>query len=177
MFGEGTRFIRLTNEHEIKAFNCGDEDLNDFLAVDAKLYLNQLLAVTYLVENDTDTIAFFSVSNDRIAVEDMPSNAQWNKLRRRFPHNKRLKSYPSVKIGRIGVNKQFSERGYGSKLLNYIKFWFTDLNKTGCRFITVDAYQSATGFYRKNGFDFLSAADEREITRLMYFDLANLSFD
>jgi len=174
MFGEGTRFIRLTDEHEIKPFDCGDDDLNEFVAIDAKLYLTELLAVTYLIENDLDTIAFFAVSNDRIAIDNMDSNAQWNKLRKRFPQQKRLRSYPSVKIGRIGVSNKYPNCGYGSKILNYIKFWFTDVNKTGCRFITVDSYQSATNFYKKNGFDFLSKEDEKELTRLMYFDLATL---
>ena len=59
-------------------------------------------------------------------------------------------------------------------MLNYIKFWFTDVNKTGCRFITVDSYKSAVGFYKKNGFDFLSKEDEGQITRLMYFDLTDI---
>jgi GNAT superfamily N-acetyltransferase len=174
MFGENTRFVRLTEEHEIKPFDCGDDDLNEFLLVDARFYLKELLAVTYLIESDSDTIAFFSLSNDRIALDNMDSNAQWNKLRRRFPQQKRLRSYPSVKIGRIGVSRHYSNCGYGSKIMNYIKFWFTDVNKTGCRFITVDSYQSAIGFYEKNGFDFLSKEDEGQLTRLMYFDLMSL---
>ncbi len=174
MFGDGIRFIRLVDEHTIKPFDCGDDDLNEFLAVDAKLYLKELLAVTYLIENDTDTIAFFPLSNDRIAIDNMDSNAQWNKLRKRFPQQKRLRSYPAVKIGRIGVSNRHSTFGYGSKIMNYIKFWFTDVNKTGCRFITVDSYQSAIGFYQKNGFDFLSKEDTGQLTRLMFFDLMTL---
>lgn len=174
MFGEGAQFVRLTNEHEIKPFDCKDDDLNEYLLVDAKLYLNQLLAVTYLVENDQDTIAFFSVSNDKIAYENMSNNSQWKRFRKRFERGKHLKSYPSVKIGRLGVCKPYAGQDYGSKLLNYVKQSFIDNNKTGCRFITVDAYDSAFGFYQKNGFEFLTNADEGESTRLMYFDLATM---
>jgi hypothetical protein len=43
--------------------------------------------------------------------------------------------------------------------------------KAGCRFITVDAYQNALGFYQKNGFAFLTEQDETEATRAMYLDL------
>ena len=52
-----------------------------------------------------------------------------------------------------------------------IKHAFTNGNRTGCRFITVDAYAEATAFYQKNGFDFFTKRDEHEDTRLMYFDL------
>jgi hypothetical protein len=47
-------------------------------------------------------------------------------------------------------------------------------NKTGCRFITLDAYRGATDFYNKNGFQFLQAED-RNPTQLMYFDLMKIS--
>lgn len=48
---------------------------------------------------------------------------------------------------------------------------FTHGNRTGCRFITVDAYSDAVGFYQKCGFDFISEKDRNDITRLMYYDL------
>lgn len=55
--------------------------------------------------------------------------------------------------------------------MDFIKVFFTDKNKTGCRFIIIDAYKDAIEFYQKNGFDFLTGEDESESTRLMYFDL------
>jgi hypothetical protein len=47
----------------------------------------------------------------------------------------------------------------------------------GCRFITVDVYRDAFGFYLKNGFEFLSSEDEADDTRLMYFDLKWMPLD
>lgn len=47
-------------------------------------------------------------------------------------------------------------------------------NKTGCRFLTVDAYLNAVPFYEKNGFRFMNAEDDDPHTRLMYYDLMNL---
>jgi GNAT superfamily N-acetyltransferase len=63
--------------------------------------------------------------------------------------------------------------GIGSEILDYIKSWFTDGNKTGCRFIIVDAYnnEKTIKFYKKNGFSFLLSSDELQETRLMFFDL------
>ena len=42
----------------MKSFDCGNADLNDFLLNDAKAYASHLLAVTYLLENDTELLAF-----------------------------------------------------------------------------------------------------------------------
>lgn len=47
-------------------------------------------------------------------------------------------------------------------------------NRTGCRFITVDAYTNAIPFYEKNGFVLLSSEDTEGPTHLMYFDLMDL---
>ncbi len=59
--------------------------------------------------------------------------------------------------------------------MDYIKGFFIKKNKTGCRFITVDAYMAAIVFYQKNGFDFLTTEDKDDERRQMYFDLYPLS--
>ena len=50
-------------------------------------------------------------------------------------------------------------------------------NKTGCRFLTVDAYAGAVPFYLKNGFIPLNDEDADADTRLLYFDLATIADD
>jgi hypothetical protein len=74
---QGIRLIRLSSDYQIKPFDCGDSDLNEFLINDSKKYLQELLAVTYLIENDKDTIAFFSLFNDKISLVDTVSKNQW----------------------------------------------------------------------------------------------------
>ena len=61
--------------------------------------------------------------------------------------------------------------GWGTKILNFIKYWFTHENKTGCRYITVDALVSKMSFYEKNGFKVLVKPDVDDETVLMYYDL------
>lgn len=51
------------------------------------------------------------------------------------------------------------------------KLYFAINNKTGCRFLTVDAYADAVPFYQKNGFEPLTPDDESSPTRLLYFNL------
>ena len=72
-FPAGSALIRLTLTQPIKPFDCGDVDLNDFLLNDSKGYLDKLLAVTYILETKNETIAFFSLLNDKIMVEDVDS--------------------------------------------------------------------------------------------------------
>lgn len=71
--------------------------------------------------------------------------------------------------------------------MRFIKDWFrAEDNKTGCRFLVVDAYNDhrTLKFYEKNGFKFLHKNEDEEkqyflvkdnviTTRLMYFDLKN----
>lgn len=52
------RIVRLTEELPLKPFDCGNADLNDFLLNDAKAYASRLLAVTYLLEDDKELLAF-----------------------------------------------------------------------------------------------------------------------
>lgn len=177
-------FKRLTTEHKFLPFDCGDEDLNHYLTNDARSYQKQLLSVTYYLENKNETILFFSLSNDKIAAIEQ-SNNFWRKIKKRFPHTKHRKDYPAVKIGRLGVNVKYQhqEKSWGAFILNYIKQWMISENKTGCRFITVDAYQSAVPFYLKNGFLFMGLNERKRYesnkgdTIAMYFDLMQLMPD
>lgn len=181
MLPENSRLIRLDLNHVIKPFKCEDDDLNDFLFNDAKNYLKELLAVTNIIETDTETIAFFSLLNDKVTYSDNLAKSKWTRtVAKLLPHNKRgYKSFPAMKIGRLAVNEKYKRYGLGTQLIDYLKMLFVDNNRTGCRFITVDAYIKSAEFYKKNGFQILPTDGQNsEHTVLMYFDLitvANLS--
>lgn len=173
---------RLEEGETVKAFDCGDADLNDFVLNESMLYRKEKLAVTYVLEDNDDIehnhiAAFFSLSNDRISISDFETKTKYNRFSRRFHNHKRLKSYPAAKIGRLGVSLEMRGMSVGSFLLDFIKRYFVADNKTGCRFITVDAYAAAIPFYLRNGFVPLNEEDKDEPTRLLYFDLNDLDED
>ena len=112
-----------------------------------------------------------------ISISDFDSKTKYNRFSRRFNNHKRLKSYPAAKIGRLAVDASLKGNGIGQRILNFIKCYFTADNKTGCRFITVDAYAAAIPFYLRNGFVPLNDEDIDEPTRLLYFDLNDLDED
>ena len=148
--------------------------MNDFILHESPHYRKALLAVSYVleVEDSKEVVAYFSLANDRVSLTDFENNTEFNRFRRhRFVNEKRLKSYPAVKICRLGTELSVRGLGIGTSLLNMIKSLFLDENKTGCRFVTVDAYAAAVPFYLKNGFVPLTVDDASEPTRLLYFDL------
>ncbi len=174
--------------NSLKAFDCGNQDLNDFFANDCFNYAEQLIGKTYcftLDDNPGEIVCMFTVSNDSIKANTLP-NSRRKKVTKHIPHEKRMRSYPSVLIGRLGVSINFKKRGIGKELMNFIKTWFIDRNnKTGCRFIVVDSYNETgtINYYKNNGFIPLFSIEEQEkeymglgiydnlITRLLYFDL------
>jgi predicted GNAT family N-acyltransferase len=167
-------FRQIDADTEIKSFDCGDTDLNDFLFSDAKNYLYSKMAVTYLLEDNeaNKTVAYYSLLNDKIVFN--PEEKQfWNRLNRKIANPKRRKDYPAVKIGRLAVSKEYSGNNIGKTILLQIKHMFSSMQRSACRFITVDAYVAAIPFYEKCGFTFLSDKDKNSKTRAMYFDLIN----
>jgi GNAT superfamily N-acetyltransferase len=117
-------------------------------------------------------VAYFSLANDKITLSDFPDKNIFNRFRRkRFVNQKRLKSYPTIKICRLAVDKQCQGLSCGKLLINFIKAFVIKDTKAGCRFLTVDAYVNAIPFYEKNGFEPLDLQDDSEHTRLYFYDL------
>ena len=165
-------FVQLTKNTALLPFVSEDEDLNNFLTEDAKNYSADLMAVTYLFIDvkKQQIAAYFSLLNDKMAY-DPREKSIWNRINRLIPNNKRRRSYPSAKIGRLAVAKEYSHGGLGSQIIDYIKAFMVADPKLGCRFLTVDAYSNVTDFYRKNDFEYFTVLDTLDKTRLMYFDL------
>lgn len=176
-FQSRCRVRRLNPGDRVTAFDCKDDDLNDFLINESSLYRDALLSVTYIVEDKvtSEVLAYFSLSNDKISLSDFESKTEFNRFRKnKFVNEKRLRSYPAIKIGRLAIADSAQHQSIGTYLLEFIEDYFIVDNKSGCRFVTVDAYVDAIPFYIKNNYQFLNNDDEDKRTRVMYFDLASL---
>lgn len=171
-------------------FSCKDKDLDEFFAKDALYYDSELLGRTYAwidISHPTNILALVTLANDSVKAKFITKSAR-NRIQRGITNAKRGMNYPAVLIGRLGVSSKYRGKGMniGSQILDYIKGWFqSEDNKTGCRFIVVDAYNNpqTLHFYEKNGFKPLynSETEERAFlelkpeepleTRFMFFDL------
>lgn len=175
-------------------FSCGVDDLDSFFTNDAVNYGRQLMGKSYAFVDAgslKDIVCAFTVSNASIFTNYLP-NARKKSIGKALPWEKRDLIYPAVLIGRLGVNNEYKHRHVGTELLDYIKQWFVESdNKTGCRYIVVDAYNELTprAFYEANSFKYMFSSEEQERsyrnikpgerlhTRLMYFDLMLLVKD
>lgn len=125
--------------------------------------------MTYYLSFKEEVVLYFSLANDKITATTLPKSF-WRKIKAKFPHQKHRNDYPAVKIGRFAVATTYrcQPEHWGSKAMDFVKDWMVTENKTGCCFLTVDAYPSAVPFYQKNGFKFLGAAEEQ-----LYRDFLN----
>lgn len=167
------RRIRLEPDETRCDFDCGDPDLNEYYYSDSIKANKELIAITYAFYKDDQVIAYYCVSNDALR-RDIASTEGLKRIKEDIePEEKRYRSMPAVKIGRFAVAESEQSSGIGSRIMDGIKYDFINNNKTGCRFIIVDAYNNlkTINFYKRNGFNFLTHKGGHKETRLMYFDL------
>ena len=171
-------------------FDCGVDDLNDFFAKDVITYEKDLMGKTYCWldnSNDRKIIAMVTLANASIQTTHLPNNPKRH-LHKAIAYNKQGRTYPAVLIGRLGVDKSYqgAEFRIGAQIMDFIKDWFISAdNKTGCRFILVDAVNNSHTliYYERNGFKplfprvcdekaFYDISENEELrTRMYYFDL------
>ena len=128
---------QVLDNSEVVEFECGDEDLNDFIINDAGNYHRNLLSESYLLKEGEHLIAYVTILNDSLDIDSFEDRTAFNRFRRKH----------FVKV--LTSLKRFS----------------------GCRFVTVDAYDDAIPFYAKNGFVVISSSKSNSETTLMYYDL------
>jgi predicted GNAT family N-acyltransferase len=165
------RLVPLSLDYELTTFDCGDEQLNEFLFEDAKPSLELRIANTFILVDDGRIAAYFCLLNDKVSKDEI-IGSRWKKIRANFPKSKQFRSYPTVKIGRFAVSLDYRGRNIGPELMALLKDLLHDQPAhSAFRYITVDAYLSAVPFYEKNGFVHLTKKDEDEHTRLMFYDM------
>lgn len=171
-------------------FSCGDDDLDDFFANNAVAYEKEMMGKTYcwvLKEDVTKIVGMITLANAGIQTTHLQNNPRRH-INKNISYHKQGRTYPAVLIGRLGVNINFQGSQYrvGTQIMDFIKEWFKSYdNKTGCRFILVDAVNNehTISYYERNGFKplFPRIEDEKGFynipaednlrTRMFYFDL------
>jgi GNAT superfamily N-acetyltransferase len=163
----------------LSSFDCGDSDLNEYFQKESLLNKSALVGQPYFLYDATVDkivpVALIDLCNDSIRKEGSKRQPGYLKVAD-IEEGKQFTFLPAVKITRFGVNKPFQRLNIGSHALNMVKTLFITENRTGCRFITVDAYNKTEvkNFYQKNDFKFFYDKDENKHTRSMFFDLKRL---
>jgi GNAT superfamily N-acetyltransferase len=184
-------FLELNPNFPIAGFDCGDSDLNDFFNNKSLLFQRERLGQTYyfcFFETEK-VICAFTLSADSLKTVLLPGS-RIKKIKELIPREKSLQTYPAFLIGRMGVSVDFSGKGIGTQLMDFIKIFCDSHFPNLARFLVVDAYNndSVLSFYQKNGFSFVFSSEHQEkenikkkiaddealYTRQMFFDLIHL---
>lgn len=163
-------FETLHEEHDLSDFDCGDEELNDFLKNDALKQQSEKLNVTKLALYDGKIIGYASLLTDTIILRKIKDEKLRVKLKGKLNLNSNEKEISAVMIGRFALDKKYTGKGLGSHILRNILKNLKEIskNKVGFRFIVIEGYASAFNFYvLKNGFDYLEK-DEKLVEKINF---------
>ena len=160
----GYTIYRISPEMNLTGFDCGDEDLNDFLFEDAEKNQHELISVTKLMFHESSLIGYYTLVPDTLEQGKVSLSDKVPQ----YPYRK----YPTHKLARLAVDKMYQHKGYGGKLLGeFFKDVWLLIAAEGGRFITVDAKYDAVNFYKHYGFCVVESARSNE-TIPMYLDVS-----
>lgn len=156
----------------LQSFDCGDQDLNEYFQNDAIHHKRELITQTYyleIIDQPSLPLALIDFCNDVVKLKNFQDQLD-------IDSKKRYPFLPAVKITRFGVSKELQCQHLGTHVINMVKKFFITNNRTGCRFLTVDAYNNerTLKFYANNGFKPFNDKDQARQTRSLYFDLKRL---
>jgi len=136
--------------------------LKNFLRRDAKKFHQANVARTYVLVDDSSPAKIWAyitliaseikISGSSVCLVDDCTRANG------------MSELPAVKIARLAVDHRLEGNGLGEYLINFsISIAQTEIMpKIGCRFIIVDAKQSAVKYYEKRGFTLLDTEDNKK---------------
>jgi len=151
--------IRLINEDiDLNQFNCGNNDLNEFLKEDCIVQKKIMLNTTYLCIYNKEIVGFITISTDSINIKELGEEYEETFQNKEINY----KRFPAIKIGRLAVDNKFQNKGIGEFLLHYLFEYLLKMSKElGFRFLSIDAYLSAYEFYTKNYFEVIPSHNEK----------------
>lgn len=160
---EDLRIVKIKEAHALTTFTSYEKELANFLVEDALHNQKNNLSIPFLWFHQERLAVYITLLTDKINLE--------GDLRELFQEKGvQYKSLPALKIGRLCVDDSFLRKGLGKLMVKFAieKAEEINLDKAGCRFITVDAKNSSVGFYQKTGFRTLE--QRKNETTAMYLD-------
>ncbi|EQA38687.1 acetyltransferase (GNAT) domain protein [Leptospira inadai serovar Lyme str. 10] len=163
-------FLKPISETNLELFQC-DSELESYFKLDAQDSESELISKNYFLHCNgiEEPLVGFCLSNSAINTV--------LEFRQIIPHNTQYKAYPAVLIGRFATHSKYQGNGFGKIVLGLLKSWFITNNKTGCRFLIVDARKEAVNFYKNSGFEDYPEQPPDSNNILMYFDLKDFQLE
>lgn len=143
----------LEESDDVSKFYCGEKDIDDFIHKEALDFQNERLGVTYLCHYENELLGFVTLSMADLRKEKMETED-------RLPIGR--ETYPALQISQLAVQKEFQGEKIGTYLCDFcldraIRF----SERVGCRFLVLNAIQTAISFYEGYGFKLLPKQEKR----------------
>ena len=160
-------------------FSCGHCGIDNFLLKHAEKNQDELLlrVYSYRLNLSDDDESVFSEPVAYVSMYNSVQNLEHYDIDEKGlngPHAEDFgRSFPSVGLCNLAVKSEYQRNSIGTNILNLIKRIFVTNNKTGCRFISIQAIADPgiVKFYTKNDFEPTSAAAYGGDTVPMFCDL------
>lgn len=161
----------------IEDFECEIPELEKFLKEDALHQMKESVNRTFLwmSRKDRKLLSYITICTDAISLDNIRKE-EMSKIGIKY------KSLPALKICRMGVNKNFTHMGLGTKMVAFAIKQALKVNEaSACRFITLDSKNDEDiperlrpfRFYNKLGFQELKSKEKRN-TIHMFRDLISI---
>ena len=154
-------------------FSSGNIEIDRFLIKYAgQNQFKHKIGVTYIaVELTTQkVVGYVTASSSSLNIKGLD-----------ISEYKNLPNYPLpiLRVARLGVDKEYQNRGIGKMLLKHMLYLALELEKlAGCIAVFVDAKDSAINFYKKYGFEIVQVETgelpTKPTPKLMYLSLKNI---
>lgn len=142
------QIIPLTGDHDRQRFDCGREELNDWLRKVARQHQDKGLSKTFVAIDEaqpTQICAYYALTLAELENRNLP-DAWRKKLPRRIP---------GIRLGRLAIDQRFQNKGLGELLLidalTRARRIYTEAGGIGLFVDAID--QNAAGYYLRFGFE------------------------
>jgi GNAT superfamily N-acetyltransferase len=137
--------VRLTADHDLSGFDCGNQELNRWLVDHALASQRADLARTYLLLDNRAVVGYVSLTTGSIRREAAP---------KRYARGMPGHPIPTILIARLAVDQRHQGQRLGSRLLaEALRLALAASDTAAARLVVVDAIdEQAAGFYRRWGF-------------------------
>jgi GNAT superfamily N-acetyltransferase len=153
----------LDQNDDVSSFSCGVKDMDEFIQKEALDFQKERLGVTYLFMHNQEFVGFATLSMADLKREKMEAKHR--------PQSK-VENYPALLIGQLAVCEELQGQDVGTFICDFCFDRALRFSKIiGCRFMFVNAIESALGFYLKYGFVLLPKQEGRE-QKVMFLDIS-----
>lgn len=136
----------LINNHDISAFNCGNQELDDWLKKYARQAMASGSARTFIVSDDNQVVGYYSLTVGEVNIDQVSE---------RVGKGMGKHSIPLIIIARLAVQNSHKGLGIGKGMLkNAILRSLNVAEQAAIRALLVHAIdEDAFNFYKKFGFE------------------------